>query len=178
MSGPEVELLKKYLKQASRYFEYGCGGSTVLAESFDNIKQIVSVESSGQWIESVKNRLITDKVKFHFVDINAGAWGAPIDKSKIDNWKGYSSEIAAHRNKFDLCLVDGRFRVACCLKAYSKLKDSGFLLVHDYTRPCYHDVEEVYEKIEQAESLAAFKKIPGRQSVIEAIYDKYKFNYQ
>ena len=43
---------------------------------------------------------------------------------------------------FDLVLVDGRFRVACALKVWERLKPGAILMIHDFhteeRRPIYH----------------------------------------
>jgi hypothetical protein len=74
-------------------------------------------------------------------------------------WASYSTKINKTSEQYDLILVDGRFRVACACAAYLNLKDTGFLLIHDYaSRSHYHPIEQFYTKVEEIEDLCVFKK--------------------
>lgn len=121
----EYDLFCKTLKPCSSYFEFGSGNSTILADSNKNISTAGSVDSCMFWINDVSSKIKTDKVNFVYIDINAGkAYGYPTDKSKIKNWPSYSQAVLGG---FDLYFVDGRFRVACCLKIWEKcLITQGF----------------------------------------------------
>jgi protein O-GlcNAc transferase len=174
MTSNEIAMFRYYLGRASVYFEFGCGGSTILADSYFNIKKIYSVESDELWISKVKETSKHKKAVFSYVDINAGNWGSPKDDSKKDNWHLYSSALDLVEDVPDVILVDGRFRVACAVKAYHKLKD-GVMLVHDYAREQYHVVEELFELIERKDNLAAFRKKAGLKEKALEMYENYKF---
>ena len=60
----------------------------------------------------------------------------------------------------DFVFVDGRYRAACALHAYSLLKDDGILAIHDYLdrAPRYQIIESFYTIIEKADTGAIFKK--------------------
>ena len=111
---------------------------------------------------------------FYYIDVNAGDWGHPKDHTKKDNWHLYSSALDLVDDVPDIVLVDGRFRVACAVKAYYKLKD-GVMLVHDYAREQYHVIEELFELIERKDNLAAFRKRAGLEEKALEMYEKYKF---
>lgn len=175
MTPEEVKLFHTYLSKASVYFEYGCGGSTVLADSYTNISKIYSVESDQNWIANVKLNLANSKSQFFYIDLNAGAWGRPKDESKKDNWPTYSSQMSHISEKPDLVLVDGRFRVACAANAYTHMSDSGVALVHDYERASYHVIEKIYTPIERCDNLVALAKKPNCQSLAIEIYNNHKF---
>jgi len=168
----EYGLFCKILNSCSSYFEFGAGHSTVLADGIDNIVKVVSVDSCPFWIDDVSKRLKTTKVRFIPVDINAGTnYGYPLDKSKINNWPSYSKAVMSG---FDVYFVDGRFRVACCLKVWEKMPDGASLLVHDYGREEYHVIEQFFNKIEQVDCLALFQKKDADLSKVQEMYEKYK----
>jgi hypothetical protein len=61
--------------------------------------------------------------------------------------------------KFDIVLVDGRFRVACTLKLYNYIDSKARVLVHDYmNRPEYKCIEEFFDIIDYSDTMAVFVK--------------------
>ena len=173
MKTKEIKLFKKYISNASSYFEYGCGGSTTLVDSYSNIKRIISVDSCLEWIEKTKQQISdASKVNFCYIDINANckAWGTPRNKDKISNWIKYPNSILEQKESFDLIFVDGRFRVACCAAAAIKMSKDSFLLLHDCER--YKDIP--LTKIDQVESLAVYIKADFNEEELTKIIHKYK----
>ena len=65
--------------------------------------------------------------------------------------------------KFDVALVDGRFRLQCALKLLPYLHSESVLLMHDFWLriPAYKDVLDYYYVIGYARSVVALKKKPG-----------------
>jgi len=67
----DIELFKKYIKNAVNYFEYGSGGSTYLAYTQNKIENIIAVESCEFWINKILKELNTKiddkKLKFNFI---------------------------------------------------------------------------------------------------------------
>eukprot|EP01039_Chlorochromonas_danica_P005638 gene5638-6218_t len=140
MSPNEKVLLYRQLKEAKLYFEFGCGGSTILAcESFPNL-QIRSVDSSSEWINMVQNSSCISKAvsdnRIHMTWIDFGKlelWGYPATEAKKHNWPLYSETIKSAGADADFVLVDGRFRISCFLKTllynYSPSLKIG---IHDF----------------------------------------------
>ena len=177
MTIKEIDLLKNYASSANLYFEYGCGGSTVLVNSYTNIKRIVSIDSCLEWIEKTKQQISdTSKLNFHYIDINGNCsgWGSPIDESKISDWVKYPNSILEQKENFDLVLVDGRFRVACCAAAAIKMSKNSFLLLHDCER--YNDIP--LTKIDQVGSLAVYIKEDINEEELINIINKYKHDFK
>jgi hypothetical protein len=173
MTTKEIALFKKYVSNASSYFEYGCGGSTFLVNSYPNIKSIVSIDSCSEWIEKTKQQLSDNsKVNFYYIDINGNCsrWGHPIDSSKKSDWIKYPNSILEHKENFDLILIDGRFRRSCCAAAAMRMSKDSFLLLHDCQR--YKDIP--LTKIDQVESLAIYVKANFNEKQLTKIVDKYK----
>ena len=140
-------LLMHELKSSRYYFEYGCGGSTLIAarliEAFNLSLTISSVDSSPSWIDQIKNDTgfqeladcfysftncfiltvisklsLSEQFSAHYINIgDIGNWGMPTNRSYESYWPKYSESIWHYGRDADIVLVDGRFRVACALNA-------------------------------------------------------------
>ena len=66
-------------------------------------------------------------------------------------WIPFINNIAAFLDKenIDFLLIDGRFRVACCLKSFECLRNSSKICFDDFlNRKNYHVVLDYFEIIE------------------------------
>ena len=112
----------KYLNKATFYFEYGSGGSTYKASTIRKIKKILSVESDIKWHNILKSKIKSNKIKYILNDMDTipNKWGSPGPNATKQQKINYSSHIKKlNKNlqqKIDLVFIDGRFRLACCLK--------------------------------------------------------------
>ena len=161
----EKEYFLKKLSSSSSYLEYGSGESTILAFLEPSIKIIRSVETVPMCIETVNASLnfIDKDVKIDYIDINSDEnnWGYPINISKIENWSFYQQYCVG--KSFDICLIDGRFRVSSFINAYINAPVGCTLLIHDYPienigRNYYKEIEKIANKKEQVDSFAMFYK--------------------
>ena len=60
---------------------------------------------------------------------------------------------------YDIILVDGRARAMCGYVAKDLIKDTGYLLFHDFNnRPYYHGILKWFEKVDEEETLVVLKK--------------------
>ena len=74
----------------------------------------------------------------------------------------------------DIILIDGRFRVACGLDIFNKIRNDTIVLIHDYiNRKSYHILEDYYLKLEIWDTLVAFIKRPNVNFIPKEIYNKY-----
>jgi hypothetical protein len=167
----ERQLLEAFVACSSHYVEFGSGGSTCLAATL--VKYSVdSIDSSQLWLERVKAGCLGAAVvpRLHFVDIGPiGDWGRPTDESARERWPNYSSGVWAEINaaKTDLCLVDGRFRVACFLEALLRCGPSTRVAIHDFQcRPQYHVIRDFAEEIASADNLSVFLR---KRSVSDSV---------
>lgn len=83
-------------------------------------------------------------------------WGYPsksCDKSNLINYSEHIRNLCVEeRNKIDLVMIDGRFRVACCLKCFNVITDSCYIAFDDFLiRKKYHVVLDYYDIIEKTE---------------------------
>ena len=181
----DKELFYRYLDTATNYFEFGSGGSTAQAALRPNIQQIWSVESDPLWIQNVQKSLSQEanqKVAWHFVDLHTThSWGGPGSSSTLAQRASYSQQICLTPSPgtIDLLLIDGRFRVACALKAFSVISDTCVVLFDDFlNRPQYHIVLQFYEVVEQTTDkvMARLRKKPGVAAPPESVIKLYELN--
>jgi len=155
----DLELFYKYLDEAHHYFEFGSGGSTYQAAQRSNIKSVYSIESDNFWYEQMKNALSDKKhVQIMYIDMESvpNTWGHPGPKSTRIQKKRYSDQIllldSVKRDDIDLILIDGRFRVACCLKCFHVVHKDCRILFDDFLdREYYHIVLHFFTIIDQTD---------------------------
>lgn len=175
MSEEELIAFSYFMKSKNIYFEFGSGGSTNLA-SYYKLNKIYSVESDIRWHNKIKNLNLIGII-FITIDLKAkeNKFGTPGLGTTVIDWEKY---IQAYKPEYnaDIILIDGRFRVACCLDIFSKIKSDTLVLVHDYVnRKKYHIIENYYIKIKSWGTLAAFFKNPNISYIPTEVYNKYKY---
>ena len=168
MTPRERALFEKSLEHKPVYLEFGCGGSTEIAATI-GCPMIVSVESDHEWIkklsqkEIIAKRLANNTLQFKHVDIGeVGAWGAPVDESKIRNWPKYCLAPFGSGYEYKYILVDGRFRVACAYACWAFMFEDTVLAVHDHpVRNRHFEIEKCFEVVDRADTLVLFKRKPN-----------------
>lgn len=159
------------LGRSKRYLEFGTGGSTYMAAKLG--VGFVAVDSDRRFLQAVEKKIAHDGYSatseqiFRFADIGStGMWGRPvgdISPRRLEQFRRYSdppTECFDDGNLPDLVLVDGRFRVACALKAVRMLngRQGSTIVVDDYVgRPDYHVISD----------FARLDKNVGRMAVFE-----------
>ncbi|MCL6328454.1 tetratricopeptide repeat protein [Pectobacterium carotovorum subsp. carotovorum] len=181
MSEKETQLFENYVKKATRYFEFGSGGSTKLVAR--NNVEVFGVESDKLWVETLKTE-VGPQCKVEYVDIGpTKAWGYPIDDTHREKFPHYSEAILQYDRAFNLILVDGRFRVACALNAIKHTLENQknivdtTIFIHDFwDRPDYHVVLAFLETVDKAETAGVFKiKNDINIVVLNEVLGKYKY---
>jgi len=150
----DLNMFYKYLEKATNYFEFGSGGSTYQAIKRKNLQYITSIESDIVWYNKVNDLIGTDtRFNYKYIDIKAkeNDWGRPGPESTFDEWKKYSETICdTSLSNIDYILIDGRFRVACCLKSFKVIDNNALIAFDDFlNRPTYHIVLDYFEVIEK-----------------------------
>jgi len=178
----DKKMFYKYLDKATYYFEYGSGGSTYQAILKTNISKIYSIESDFTWYSKLKS-LIHSNITYIYNDMNTEphTWGHPGKNSTPEQRINYSNHMLLlnkdKQQQLDLILIDGRFRVACCLKCFDVITNNCIILFDDFlNRPEYHVVLDYYDIIEQTDDnrMVALKKKTNSVSVDEALIAKYE----
>jgi hypothetical protein len=149
------------LKGSKRYLEYGTGGSTYLAAKHGI--EFIAVDSDPYFLKSVRKKISNAGLArpvgqtYHYADIGLTAhWGRPIglrepSARRLEKFRRYSDpppQCVEGGRTPDFVLVDGRFRVACVLKALRMLAhERGWTIVmDDYgDRPQYEVITEFAE---------------------------------
>ena len=156
LSNNDKPMFYKYLDRTKVYFEFGCGGSTYQASIRKNIEKIYSVESDKKWIDILKTKISSDKVIHLYNEMNTkpNTWGYPGPKSTPEQHKSYSNQIRnleqTEQQNIDLIFIDGRFRVACCLKCFDIIKPDCLIAFDDFlNRPFYHKVLDYFNIVEK-----------------------------
>lgn len=172
LSGKDKTMFYKYLDNATNYFEFGSGGSTYQASIRPNIQRIVTVESDQVWLDKLKKTIpeSVQREKITFIhnemDARPNDWGNPGPKATLQQKKAYSNHILSlpdfsrpnlslvipnltlpKRSESWLVFIDGRFRVACCLKAHA-LENATIIFDDFLDRPQYHVVLNYFDVIE------------------------------
>lgn len=152
---PTCEWFRDQLGRIDTYLEFGAGASTLLAA--DAGVRSVSIESDRAYAWAVERALPRSVADNRIVHVDIGMtedWGYPLwiwpTARRRRLWARYpQAGIDAVRTfeRFpDLVLVDGRFRVACCLaiaRAAAAANSSTRLLFDDYAlRDHYWIVEQ------------------------------------
>ena len=179
MAPKDLQMFYKYLNAAQHYFEYGAGGSTFQASIRPSIQTIYSVESDLNWHNRIKT-LIGDKphIRHIYCEMKATGsnWGNPGNGSTLEDWNKYSGAIIGN-TIFDFILIDGRFRVACCLKCFETIGTDTLIAFDDFLdRPQYHVVLLFYEIVEQTSDkrMVILKKRVGVLAPSKELIEKYE----
>jgi hypothetical protein len=187
MTAPEVAFFLRFLRNGTSYFEFGVGGSTMVASGFgpENLN-ITGIDSSKEWIDVVKKdercSKKVDRGLLHvdFVDIGPiGAWGFPtqtVQESK-GAWYLYSQAISMTGGHYDVVLVDGRFRVACVLNTFLS-NPSATVMVHDFLEEDHHlhykVLLEVADLVNRVHTLVELRRKPSASKIdIMKMYATY-----
>jgi len=174
----------KYLDKASVYFEYGSGGSTYQANIRNNITKIYSVESDIEWSNKLQQQIGYNKVVYLYIEMDTrpNTWGYPGKNSTHIQWINYSNQLSNltkdEQGLIDILFIDGRFRVACCLKSFSVISSECVVVFDDFlNRHKYHVVLDYYDILEKTvdERMVILKKKKNIISIPDDIIKKYEF---
>lgn len=165
-------LFYKYLDKARHYMEFGSGGSTYHASIRPNVKSICTVESDLEWIQLLKSKIAHPSIQYNYIDIQAlpRSLGYPGKNCNAIHMKKYSDVKVP--SETDLVLIDGRFRVACCLKLIGQINDDCIVIFDDFLdRKQYHVVLDYFTIVEQTEnkSLVVLRRRKGTIPSLELI---------
>ncbi|MFY9295015.1 MAG: hypothetical protein WAP03_30680 [Methylorubrum rhodinum] len=165
MSVAEEAAFRSFASRAGSYFEFGIGGSTHAAAEL--VKgRVVAIDSDQEWVDKARKAIGPSEYERTLlrVDIGpTGQWGYPIDGLGSEQHRRYYNAIAEHQPQdFDLCLVDGRFRIACLIASLRSTRPDTVVAFHDYRiRDHYHPAEQFGRVIYEAEDISFFVRRPG-----------------
>jgi hypothetical protein len=171
MNKSEQEAFRRALHGCNRYAEYGAGGSTCVAYTYP-LASLVSVESDPLFVDRVRTLCPTADVRW--IDIGPiRGYGHPTDESMRHAWPSYSDQDLADP---DIVLVDGRFRVACCVNVLLRYPDAT-LLVHDFPmRTEYHAILPFVHIRSTTDTLVTLQKREGvNDDELRQLYSAYAY---
>lgn len=184
MANNDKLMFYKYLEKAKIYLEYGSGGSTYQATIRKNIETIISVESDLVWHNKLKDMLKTkNNINFIYNEMGTipNTWGNPGPNSTKGQILNYSNQILLLdkdlSKRIDFILIDGRFRVACCLKCFDIINNNCIIAFDDFlNRNHYHVVLDYYEIVEKTtdNTMVILKKRGDCKFVPKEIIEKYE----
>lgn len=144
------------ITRSNCYLEYGCGGSTAYAGNVAKVNAIISVDTSKDWVDKVRQSLSHTETKLFIKHCDLGElkeWGFPVDRSRSAHFWRYMVtpwETAKELNLVpDLILIDGRFRVASFLYSLLSARVGTLLLFDDYLNREAYFVVEKYCKLQE-----------------------------
>ena len=167
---------KKKLKNSKHYFEYGAGSSTLYADI--NKKKFTSIELDKSFFFIIKERL--KKKNIFFINVGpVGEFSYPLfqNKKKILSYIKSIDPYFNKKNYPDFILIDGRFRVACCLNLLlimNKKKIKSTILIDDYKKRNYYKILRNFFYIKEVGRMAILnskKKIINPNILSDYILD-------
>ena len=175
MSQSEQELLSKIYNNVTSVFEWGMGSSTIIAQRI-GIQRLTAVDSAEEWVLKCRRKVNSEYKLIHSNVGDVKEWGFPKDESRKHLWPSYSLEVDKEKTSFDVYLVDGRFRMACAIRALLHGRNSSLVLIHDFQRHYYQQILNVAYKIDQVGKLVVLRR-KMEVSRDELIYSWNNYKY-
>lgn len=133
----EQSLLFSSLNPNTYFLEFGSGMSTVAISK--RVRKIVSIEHSEEYYNQTKELLAKhDITNCELILVLPNEEAINGDDDTEIQFKDYVNAPSrfVENEKFDVCFVDGRARVACAKYAAEYcLKPNGTIFIHDYGHP-------------------------------------------
>jgi len=155
---------RENLIKSKFYYEFGSGSSTLMADHLN--KRYISVELDKYFFNLIQKRLTNKNVKY--IPIGpVGEFSYPLlkNKKKIFNYinliEFYLKDMSP-----DFILIDGRFRVACCLNLLRLLEKEKFdkiILIDDFENRNHYKILYDYFNI----------KLVGRMALLTSFKKKF-----
>jgi hypothetical protein len=146
MPHDETEFLRRQLRRARNYLEFGAGGSTLLAFA-QGVPRVVSVESDAR-LAGYLEALAATSASSYTCTVppmkEISAWGYPIHDGELTELGRTYAHAAIGLSDFDTVLIDGRFRVACALSVAVSVTAKTTLMIDDYGDRDHYQVVERY----------------------------------
>jgi hypothetical protein len=167
MAADELVAFAGFLRASRIYLEFGSGGTTLVASQL--VRQaVISVDSYVPWIRYVDEECRRQATRITPVLVHphigpVGRWGFPLDPSTREHWPLYYTSVweIPGASDADLCLIDGRFRVASFLTALTRCSARTHLLFHDFAgRSCYDPILAFATEVFRVGTLSAFQRKP------------------
>ena len=164
------------LKKSKFYFEYGSGSSTLVASELN--KKFISIELDKKYYLELKKKIKNDQVKFFNIG-PVGEFSYPIFKlkKKIVNYINSIDTYLSDEDYPDLILIDGRFRIACCLNILKHIQKKSLkvlIFLDDYEKRESYKILNKFFKIKSIGRMAVLKALKKRVS--DKTFNEYLYD--
>ena len=136
------------------YLEYGMGGSTIRASEVCR-GEVTTVETSPKFYNKIRH-LIDDNVNVHCMDWECKALGYPKQELNETDIKDYVYRPFNTNIKYDVVLVDGRFRMACLMGVFNE-SQSKIIMLDDSYRKAYKPLLEIIPPTKRLGNMAIWE---------------------
>ena len=180
MTFKEYIFFKYYLSKhsSSLYLESGSGGSTIIASKIFNT--IHSYETDYRYTNYI-NTLLGEPLVRHVSVGETKKFGYPENEYQ-QNAKKISEVFKPHlssiKHPYSIIFLDGRCRILTSVKLYDQISEMDYLIVHDFNRPHYKEILEMYNLIQKVDKLAILRKKKISENKIEDIKKKFRFDFR
>jgi hypothetical protein len=179
MLGEHAQIRIREIGTGRHILEFGGGSSTVWLVKF--AKSLTTVETDRKMSNALR-RTLNSSCTVLYANIGpTKSFGQPINWLRIfysKRWRAYPNvpfKEPVSATKWEVVIVDGRFRVATALTCIEKIESKFHLIIDDYeTRRDYWIVETILqEKPELIDGTAFFQVNKVRHTEFEALLDKF-----
>ena len=175
--------IKKRIRFAKNYVEYGSGGSTLYASK--HCKKVLSVESDLDFKIKIENK-VNKNCKIIYSNIGETIeFGVPksndVNTFLNPNGLDYALTPWKFKNLPDLVLIDGRYRVISLLISLLKNKNSKCIYLFDdyFLRPYYWVVQDYIKIYKKIDNLAVLKiKNNIKKSDMKKVIKLYEHDFR
>ena len=115
------------------------------------------------------------------MDTKPNTWGNPGKNSTNTQQINYSNHMRnlskEEQKNIDLVLIDGRFRIACCLKCFDIINSDCMIAFDDFlNRKNYHIVLDYFNIVEETSNkcMVILKKKNNITSIPHEVIKKYE----
>lgn len=127
-----ISFIKERLTKEMTMLEYGSGNSTHFYSK--KVKNVIAIENDLDWYNKLSSVLPPNTKVIY-------------KSTEEDQGSQYSSAVLEQDQKFDIIIIDGRFRVNCIKYSIEKLNPCGVMVLDDSERPKYEPgIKELINK--------------------------------
>jgi hypothetical protein len=124
-----INLFDERLDKSQSIFEYGSGASSMYLAKLAG--QVTSVEYDAGWYQKISSQTDgLDNVVIEFIPLNDEYYKAILN--------------VGQGRKFDVVIVDGRYRVESAIFSFDHLTEKGIVILDDSERPHYQAAFDFY----------------------------------
>ena len=163
----------KLLKNSKFYFEYGAGSSTFEAKRMRI--RFISIESDKEIFKLIKNQLKSNNIKYYSLGPTS-TYSYPIFllNKKINDYINSVNEHLSRNTQLKMILIDGRFRVACCLNLLNFkeiiIKKKIVILLDDFIKRPHYKVLNNFFRIKLVGRMAL---LTPKKMINKEVFKKY-----